>query len=150
MLLFVVFAVFKDVVYMLPTLTCAGGAAVCAGIWLFRRKLSRRLAGAKQSLLEQFHSFGEQASSVDEIETWISTARKSSEQSRGAAESMAREAERDRNDLERLDVSLQDKREHLKRLESEVQAIRNESICRTIDEFEAKMAERVHAEDEVK
>ena len=149
-LLFIVFAVFKDIVYVLPTLTCAGGAAVCAGIWLFRRKLSRRLAVAKQSILEQFHSFGEQASSVDEIETWISTARKSSEQSRGAAESLAREAERERKDLERLDLSLQDKREHLKRLESEVQTIRNESICRTIDEFEAKMAERVHAEDEVK
>ncbi len=149
-LLFVVFAVFKDVVYMLPTLTCAGGAGICAGIWLFRRRLSRRLAGAKQSLLERFHSFGEQASSVDEVETWISTARTTSEQSRGAAETLLHEAERERKDLERLDVSLDDKRGHLRRLESEVQAIRNESICQTIDQFEAKMQERVHAEDEVK
>lgn len=149
-LLFIVFAQFRNHIYWLPALTCAGGAGLCAGLWLFRRRLSRKLAVAKQELLTQFHSFGEQAADVNDVESWIFTVRKSGEQAKASAHALLREAEKKRGELQEVTLNIEDRKQHLKRLQLDLEAVKKEFDCESIEEFEARMQQRTHAEDEVK
>jgi uncharacterized protein YhaN len=149
-LLFLVLALFRKPGWWLPTITCLGGAGVCGVIWLARRRLSRKLAVAKQALLEKFHSLGEQASSIDELESWIFTARRTTEQASASAETLLREAEKERNELQQVSLSIEDKREQNRRLQLELDALKKDTGCESIDNYEAKMQERTHTEDEVK
>ena len=148
-LLFLVFSIFRSPNYWLPTVACLGAAGTCAGFWLFRRKLSRQLAILKQDLLQKFRSFGEQASDIDDIETWIFTARQSSEQAKGAAESLTHEAERERNELQQIALQMDDKKDFLKRLNMQLVSLKEETDCIMIEDLEAKIGERNHTRDEI-
>jgi energy-coupling factor transporter ATP-binding protein EcfA2 len=144
-----VFAIFRNAIWLLPTLTCIAAAAICGGLWFWRRTLSRRLALAKKSLLDRFQSYGEHAASVTDVESWVFTARQSSEQARGSAEALKHEAERERNELQQLSLSLDEKRDRLRNAEIELDSLRKEHACESIELFEARMEERTKAQDEV-
>ncbi len=147
--LFFVFAYFKDSAYLLPAFTCACGACACAGLWLRRRRLSRRLAEAKQALLARFHALGEQATDIDDIESWVFTTRRSTEQERASAEALSHEADKERTELTQLELGIEDKEKYLERRKLDLASMKEEYGCSSIDEFEARMTERTHAEDEV-
>jgi energy-coupling factor transporter ATP-binding protein EcfA2 len=148
--LLAVVAFFRKPGWWLPAITCAGGAAVCGGLWLRRRRLSRKLAVAKSALLDKFHTFGEQAASVDDVESWVFTAHQTSEQARASADTLLREAEKERSELELVNVKLEDKKREADRLAPQLESLKKETGCETIEQFEARISERTHAEDEVK
>jgi uncharacterized protein YhaN len=60
------------------------------------------------------------------------------------------EAEKERNELQQVTLNIEDKGAHLKRLQVELDSLKKEYDCETINQFEAKMEQRTHAQDEVK
>ncbi len=133
--------------YLLPAITSFGGSAICAGLWLLRRSLSRKLALSKTKLLEGFHNLGEEAASIDDVQSWVLTARSSPQQAHAAAETLRREAQKDQNDLQHLDSTIDERKKLLRELQAELDSLKNESGCQTIEEFEARMQERTHVGD---
>ncbi|MFH1422729.1 MAG: AAA family ATPase [Planctomycetota bacterium] len=110
--------------------------------WLRWRHITKALAKKKELLLNIFRSLPEEASSVDEVETWIAVGRRRSEQAKNTITSKLEDIEKDKDYLRQIDTITEHGEEKIRSLRDKMDQLREETGCATMDELETKLKER--------
>jgi DNA repair exonuclease SbcCD ATPase subunit len=111
-------------------------------LYLKWRRFSTIIAKEKTRLASTFKNLTEEISSAEEMESWIISGRKKSEQAKGAAAAKTSEIEKDKELLKQIGATLQQAEEKITSLSKQIDKLKEETGCVTLNELEAKLKER--------